>query len=102
MKQNLIFTIIVSLLALTFQTVRPISPPRTTTVKEKCPCGKRRDSFGRCTINVPQYCPPNTRTTTVKEKYPCGKRRDAFGRCTINVPRICPHTRRPVAPLHKA
>ena len=90
MKQSLIFTIIVSLLVFTIQKIRPRDPQSTTTYKEKCPCGKRRDAFGRCTINVPQNCPPNTRTTTIKEKCPCGKRRDVFGKCTIKIPQICP------------
>ena len=90
MKQTLIFTIVVSLLVLTIQAVIPIASPRITANKEKCPCGKRRDKNGRCTINIPQYCPPNTRTTTIKKACPCGMGRDRNGRCTINIRQYCP------------
>ena len=90
MKQSLIFTIIVSLLVFTIQTVKPIAPPRTTTYKEKCPCGWMRGKDGRCSIRLPMMC-PSTRTTTVKEKCPCGWMRGKDGRCSIRLPMMCPH-----------
>ena len=92
MKKSLIFTIIVSLLVLTIQTVRPIAPPRTTTYKEKCPCGWIRGGGGRCNIRIPMKCPTTSnpsRTTTYREQCPCGLARDFSGRCRIHVPIIC-------------
>ena len=93
MKQSLIFTIFFSLLVLTIQAVIPIASSRTTVHKEKCPCGRGRDANGRCTIKIPQVCPPNTRTTTYKEKCRCGWTRDRNGRCTIRLPMMCRPTR---------
>ena len=90
MKQSLIFTIVVSLLVLTIQTVISIAFLRATAYKEKCPCGKGHVRNGRWTINILQYFPVNTRTITYKEKCPCGKGRDKKGRCTINIPQYCP------------
>ncbi len=52
MKQSLIFTIIISLLILTFQTVNPILP-RAPIDKRKCPCGLGPDRYGGCTVRIP-------------------------------------------------
>ncbi len=89
MKQSLIFIIIVSLLVLTIQTVRPIVPLRTTTNKEKCPCGWMRGGDGRCSIRLPMMCTHTSRTTTNKEKCPCGWMRGRDGRCSIRLPMMC-------------
>ena len=55
MKQSLIFVIIVSLFALTIQTVTRKYPRTTTTYHGRCPKGYIRDSNGKCIPNSKKY-----------------------------------------------
>ena len=94
MKQSLIFIIIISLLVLTIQTIKPFAPPRKITYKAKCPWGRGLHKSGRCTKIIPMVCPPNTRTTTHGEKCLSGRGGDKFGRRTKIIPMVClPNTR---------